>query len=171
MRLLHRHDPTRESATRPPDTHDDLPVLPDDVAVPDDISGLQHPATPQRPAAGVRWLRWLPIILLVVAGAVALSLVLRSDSSDDPAVASDVAAEVVGPAAYLPATSGEVYNFNPAWDGFDSRLSNPGFHEPLAQFVPETNIVASSVSAEAGGPVALAYLPAASGEVYNFNQQ
>ena len=57
-KLFERH-PTREVSTHLPETHEVLPELPDDVTIPDDISGLTHPATTEdrRPASGIRWVR------------------------------------------------------------------------------------------------------------------
>lgn len=58
--------------------HGKLPDLPEGVSVPDDLSGL--PATDlvdmpdgHRP---VRWMRWVPVGLLLAAGGVTLALVL-----------------------------------------------------------------------------------------------
>ncbi len=45
--------------------HDHLPDLPADVIVPDDISGMEFPT--RRPKT-VRWLRWVPVGLVLVAG-------------------------------------------------------------------------------------------------------
>jgi len=57
-KLFERH-PTREVSTHLPETHEVLPKLPDDVTIPDDISGLTHPATTEdrRPTSGIRWMR------------------------------------------------------------------------------------------------------------------
>ena len=60
-----------------------LPELPDDVEVPDDLSGLElhERIDRRRPAAGIRWLRWVVPILLLVVGAVLLTGDFGDDSS------------------------------------------------------------------------------------------
>ena len=79
-KLFERH-PTRETVKHLPETHDDLPELPADVTVPEDISGLHAPTRLHRSTSGVRWMRWLAVIPLV-AGAIAVALIVRSDGSD-----------------------------------------------------------------------------------------
>ena len=80
-KLFERH-PTRETTRLLPETNEVLPKLPDDVTIPDDISGLTHPVTTgvRRPASGIRWMRWLPIAVFLAAGAVTTVVVLRSDT-------------------------------------------------------------------------------------------
>ena len=69
---------TPESTTLP-ETQVDLPQLPEGVTIPDDISGLRA----RRPATGIRWMRWMAFMFLLVVGMVAAGLVLRSDSPDE----------------------------------------------------------------------------------------
>ena len=94
-KLFERH-PTREVSTHLPETHEVLPELPDDVTIPDDISGLTHPATTEdrRPASGIRWMRWLAVAILVAAGAVGLGLILRNDGTSTPTVDGYTKAEI-----------------------------------------------------------------------------
>lgn len=109
-KLFERH-PTRETTKLLPETNEVLPELPDDVTVPDDISGLTHPIKTgaRRPASGVRWIHWLPIAVFVAAGAVVTAVVLQSDSNttvvEDP-VAWTYATE--GPGSNTLAPTGTV---------------------------------------------------------------
>ncbi|MBT8239627.1 MAG: hypothetical protein KJN63_00195, partial [Acidimicrobiia bacterium] len=61
----------------------DLPELPDDVTIPDDLSGLEHRevADRRRPATAIRWMRWLPLFLLVAVGAIVLSVESTGDDT------------------------------------------------------------------------------------------
>ena len=61
-----------------------LPELPEDVEVPDDLSGLElHDRIDRRrTAVGIRWLRWVVPILLLAVGAV----LLTGDFGDDTSV-------------------------------------------------------------------------------------
>ncbi|TFH19968.1 MAG: hypothetical protein E4H05_03405 [Acidimicrobiales bacterium] len=63
---------------------------------PDDISGLAHPATTEdrRPASGIRWMRWLAVVILVAAGAVGLGLLLRTDGTSTPTMDGYTRAEI-----------------------------------------------------------------------------
>ena len=92
-KLFERH-PSREADTHLPETHEVLPELPDDVTVPDDISGLMHPTEDRRPASGVRWMRWLAVAILVAAGAIGLGMVLRTDGTTTPTVDGYEKAEI-----------------------------------------------------------------------------
>ncbi len=82
-KLFERH-PTRETTKLLPETNEVLPELPDDVTVPDDISGLTHPVTTglRRPASGIRWMHWLPIVVFLAAGVAIAAVVLQSDSTE-----------------------------------------------------------------------------------------
>ena len=80
MMKLFEHNTTREAVEHAPETHKDLPELPDDVEVPSDIRGLTHPEAHRH--AGVRWMRWLAIAIPLMAGAIVVALLVRSDSSD-----------------------------------------------------------------------------------------
>ncbi len=83
-KLYERENLDREAVKDLPETHEVLPELPTDVTIPDDVSGITHPmrAGGGRAASGIRWMRWMPAVLLLVAGAVALGLVLRGDNTD-----------------------------------------------------------------------------------------
>ena len=94
MMKLFEEGPTREAVEHAPETHKDLPELPDDVEVPDDIRGLTHPEA-HRHGAGVRWMRWLAIAIPLMVGAIVLALLVRSDSSD-PVVPDDYVAPALG---------------------------------------------------------------------------
>lgn len=88
-------NPTRDAGARHPEIHEVLPELPADVTIPDDISGLAHPATEgRRPASGVRWMRWVTAMILVAAGAVVLGLLLRSDDTSTPTLDGYTRAEI-----------------------------------------------------------------------------
>ncbi len=84
MSKLYEREPAQEKVKDLPETHEVLPELPADVTIPDDVSGITHPVTTDggRAASGIRWMRWVPAVLLLVAGAVALGLFLRGDSTD-----------------------------------------------------------------------------------------
>jgi hypothetical protein len=75
MKLFERHDIDT--------TREQLPELPPDVRIPDDISGIVPPTTTVRPeTGGVRWMRWLAVFaLLAVAG---LLIGLRNNGTDTP---------------------------------------------------------------------------------------
>ena len=96
MMKLFERDQVRETVKDLPETHEDLPKLPDDVTVPDDISGVTHPTTEdvRRPSTGVRWMRWLAVAALLVTGAVVAAFVLRSDTSDTTVADGYAVAEV-----------------------------------------------------------------------------
>ena len=68
-----------------PTTHDtrELPELPHDVVVPDDISGLEvpEPEEPGRTGHQVRWLRWTVVVALVAVGAVLIGTLVRDDGT------------------------------------------------------------------------------------------
>ncbi len=87
MKLYERH-PARETIKELPETHEVLPELPHDVSIPDDVSGITHPVTAGggRAASGIRWMRWVPAVLLVVAWAVVVGLAQRGDSTDTVAL-------------------------------------------------------------------------------------
>jgi hypothetical protein len=96
MNKLYERHPTREVNTHLPETHEVLPEFPDDVTIPDDISGLTHPATTEdrRPTSGLHWMRWLAIAILVAAGAVALGSILRTDDTTTPVMDGYTTAEI-----------------------------------------------------------------------------
>ncbi len=83
-KLYERENLDRDAVKDVPETQEVLPELPTDVTIPDDVSGITHPmrAGGGRAASGIRWMRWMPAVLLLVAGAVALGLVLRGDNTD-----------------------------------------------------------------------------------------
>ena len=84
MNKLFELHPTRETTELLPETTEVLPELPDHVIVPDDISGLTHPVATgdRRPASGVRWMYWLPIVVFLAAGAVITAVALQSNNSN-----------------------------------------------------------------------------------------
>jgi len=101
--------------------HERLPELPDDVTIPDDLSGLElrEAADRRRPATAIRWLRWLPLFLLVAVGAIVLSV--ESTGDDTQTVTPSVIPweESQGPGSnslYIPATITSVSPW-PAGDG------------------------------------------------------
>ena len=61
-----------------------LPEFPDDVTIPDDVSALTHPelAEEERSATGIRWMRWIALALVVVAGAVVAAVLLSGDTEE-----------------------------------------------------------------------------------------
>ena len=67
-------------------THEvtELPELPHDVTVPDDISGLEVPESiePSRPEHGVRWLRWMAAAVILAAGAIMIGTIVRDGSTE-----------------------------------------------------------------------------------------
>jgi hypothetical protein len=67
-----------------------LPELPHDVEVPDDISGLRRPTT-LKPADGrVRWIRWLAaIVVLGAVGGIAAMLLSTSSETEEAPTAVD----------------------------------------------------------------------------------
>ncbi len=67
-------------------TLDRLPDLPPGVEVPDDISGLHPPTTVKPPAEGVRWMRWLAAIVVLVTAGVLTAVLLRSNNADQAPV-------------------------------------------------------------------------------------
>lgn len=84
MKLFERHT-HREASTHRPEAPERLPELPEGVTVPDDLSGLEFPASlrPARPATGIRWMRWLPLLVVVLAaGALTTALLLRNGGSE-----------------------------------------------------------------------------------------
>ncbi|NNF55577.1 MAG: hypothetical protein HKN03_14175 [Acidimicrobiales bacterium] len=83
-KLYEPRTPHRDEVKDIRDTQEVLPDLPADVTVPDDARGITHPRRfgGGRAATGIRWIRWMPAMLLLVAGAVALGLALRGDSAD-----------------------------------------------------------------------------------------
>lgn len=64
-------------------TLDRLPELPPDVQVPDDISGIEPPATKQT-TGGVRWMRWLAAIVLLGGAGVLTAVLLSNDADETP---------------------------------------------------------------------------------------
>ena len=66
-----------------PVTTEHLPQMPAGVTVPDDISTIEHPASGEQgpPGHKVRWLFWVPVLLLVAATAVVVGLALRDDGN------------------------------------------------------------------------------------------
>ncbi|MFW2334174.1 hypothetical protein, partial [Ilumatobacter sp.] len=70
---------------------------------------------PRRP---IRWMRWLGAFVLVVATAMVVTYATSSEVADPvryqvPA-SVDATTEALTRSVYLPETSGEVYNYNPA---------------------------------------------------------
>lgn len=100
MKLFERH-PTREAPDSRPETHEDLPQLPEDVTVPDDISDLKLPVPvkPTHRPTTVRWLRWVPVGLVVAAGGVALAVIVSDGGTDtvDPVVPNEAVQEANTP--------------------------------------------------------------------------
>lgn len=84
-KLYERRNPSREAVKDLRETQEVLPELPTDVTIPDDARGITHPLRTGGggvAATGIRWMRWIPAVLLLVAGAVALGLVLRGDNTE-----------------------------------------------------------------------------------------
>ena len=75
MKLFERHEAEKQ--------HERLPDMPPGVEVPDDISGIEPPATPRPTTGGVRWMRWLAAIVLLAGAGVVAALVLTSGSDGD----------------------------------------------------------------------------------------
>lgn len=65
------------------ETLDRLPELPEGVEVPDDVSGLQPPTTLRPTGGGIRWMRWLAVILVLGAIGLAGVLVVQSYSTTE----------------------------------------------------------------------------------------
>lgn len=65
-------------------TLDRLPELPPGVEVPDDISGLHVPKMRKPTAGGVRWMRWMAVIALLVGGGLLFAAVV-ADTETEPA--------------------------------------------------------------------------------------
>jgi hypothetical protein len=65
--------------------HDELPKLPEGVEVPDDISGFHPPTTLKATGGGIRWMRWLAVILVLGAVGVVAALTIGSDNAVDQA--------------------------------------------------------------------------------------
>ena len=59
----------------------ELPELPADVKIPDDLRGLER-ADRSRLSTTVRWLRWLPLVLLVAVGAILVTGDFGGDTVD-----------------------------------------------------------------------------------------
>ena len=87
---------TRETVREAPER---LPELPDGVTAPDDLRGLEVPASigPTRPARGVRWLRWVPVVALLAIGAGFLVAALDDGGSDTAGVSTQVLPEFDSP--------------------------------------------------------------------------
>lgn len=83
-KLYERRNPQGEAVKELREAQEVLPDLPKDVTIPDDARGITHPLRTGGgvAATGIRWMRWMPAVLLLVAGAVALGLVLRGDNTD-----------------------------------------------------------------------------------------
>jgi len=75
-----------------PTTHEvtELPELPHDVVVPDDISSLEVPEStePSQPRHGVRWLRWMAAAVLLAAGAIVIGAIVRDGDTETADTAS-----------------------------------------------------------------------------------
>ncbi|MGI9644098.1 MAG: hypothetical protein ACR2O6_02155 [Ilumatobacteraceae bacterium] len=76
----------REAPERLPDLPEHVDELPAGVAVPDDLSGLElaEPGGSTRGGRSVRWLPWVAVITLLVAGVGALLTVLRDNTLEQP---------------------------------------------------------------------------------------
>lgn len=62
-------------------TLEQLPELPHDVEVPDDISSIRHPTTPR--TTGVRWIRWLAAVVVVgVIGVLGAMFLFGGETED-----------------------------------------------------------------------------------------
>ncbi len=66
------------------EAEEELPELPHGVEIPDDLRGLEPPGRPdrKRPTGTVRWLRWLPLVLLVAVGAFVAAGVVDGETGD-----------------------------------------------------------------------------------------
>jgi hypothetical protein len=80
--MLKHHETIRDrdALIRHPDELEHLPELPEDVVVPDDLSGLPGAARHHRP---VRWLWWTAALALTAAGALVLALQVRDGGGDE----------------------------------------------------------------------------------------
>ena len=91
-------DATTTPATRDlREHHEELPEFPADVTVPDDLSGMPDIDTSGGRRA-VRWMRWVPLGLLVAAGGLTITLALN-DSGTEPTggILTSETVEVDGP--------------------------------------------------------------------------
>ena len=61
----------------------ELPELPHDVTVPDDLSGLEvsEPAESGRRDHRVRWLGWMAVAVLLAVGAIVVGVIVRDDGT------------------------------------------------------------------------------------------
>lgn len=76
-----------------PEVEEQLPELPEGITIPDDISGIEGPT---RRTTAVRWMRWVPVGLVLAAGGLVLALALQGDGTTDEAVVQQAtSAEVV----------------------------------------------------------------------------
>lgn len=74
---------TREPPGRTPDAAPQLPELPGEVVVPDDLRDLHVPTAPRRRAStAVRWLRWVSLLAVVAIGLVIAFVATRDGSTE-----------------------------------------------------------------------------------------
>ncbi len=146
MRLLERTH-LRHTAEREIDASHQEVV--DRLGVPDDLSGLakipsigedghEVVAEPHRAATTVRWLRWLPILVLAIAGVVAAAVLLNNES---------------GPSLVIPTVEAP-----------DFATEGPGSNSLTAPWLTQTQVPWSNANEGPGGhsmgfPVAAAVTP------------
>ena len=89
--MLKHHDTIkdRDALLERPESTESLPQLPEDVVVPDDLSGLDH-LTDRHPA--VRWLGWTAALAVVVGGSVYLATQLGDDTPDEAPAQTELTA-------------------------------------------------------------------------------
>jgi len=75
-----------------PEVEEHLPELPEGVVVPDDLSGLE---VPTRRVTTVRWMRWVPVGIVLAGGGLVLALVLQSDGTTDEVAVQPSSIELV----------------------------------------------------------------------------
>lgn len=94
--MLQQHDSRTREAEGRHEVTERLPEMPPGVVVPDDLSQLELPPGERRPRTAVRWLRWLPVGLLVAAGGVVAAVVMtRGDAEPTPEMTMSPAADII----------------------------------------------------------------------------
>ena len=94
MKLFDATTPATENLR---EHRDELPELPADVTVPDDLSGMPDTATSGGRRA-VRWMRWVPVGLLVAAGGLTIAVALNDGGTElTGGIVTNEAIEVYGP--------------------------------------------------------------------------
>ena len=136
-----------------------LPEVPADVKIPDDLSGLEprRVVDRSRPATPIRWLRWLPLVLLFAFGAIVVGLELTGDTAETIAPSAVPWSEGQGPdsnSLNVPAGTPSVITTPSAgpWSGSDgpgsnSRRARRSFRQTLmARWLTAVVTVSSAIS-------------------------